>query len=208
MENKEGLINDAHHAIFGSYRIHLINDSDIKDYEMCVGSKGELIIHTKDDELESEAMFCAKGNDVEVLIEGQLVNASEDENHAGQFSDYFPGQNLSDAVKVFTPTKFIISDGLDSQSEENSLNLINSFAGEVENRMVEHMNDDHVDAIRDYCKHAGVEVGETDPAMIGVDQYGFDVMVEGKPVRFKFDNVCKTPVEVREALVDMAKRAR
>lgn len=82
------------------------------------------------------------------------------------------------------------------------------FTSDIENRMVSHMNEDHVDAMRDYCAYANVNVGNDDPQMVTIDQLGFDLSVSGKRVRFYFKEKCSTPVEVRKALVELAERAR
>jgi hypothetical protein len=208
LEIKETFIDHAHNAIFGSYKVHLIKEGNIADYKMCVGSNGELIIDFRNDLQESEVMLLARNENVEVLIEGQLASTSGDDAHLQRFAEYYPKNSSTGSVRVFSPKKYIVNDKHDNKIENPELDLVNSFAGEVEDRMVEHMNDDHVDAIRDYCRYASIELGQSDPSMIGVDQYGFDVMVEDRPVRFSFDHVCKTPTEVREALVEMAKRSR
>ena len=74
--------------------------------------------------------------------------------------------------------------------------------------MIDHMNEDHVDAMRDYCRYADVEIGDEDPKMVSIDQDGFNLTVNEKNFRFDFNNKCTTPEEVRKALVKLAETAR
>ena len=74
--------------------------------------------------------------------------------------------------------------------------------------MIDHMNEDHVDAMRDYCNYAGIEIGDSDPEMVSIDQAGFELLVNAKRVRFDFKEKCMTPQEVRKALVELAETAR
>lgn len=82
------------------------------------------------------------------------------------------------------------------------------FAPEAEAHMVRHMNEDHVDAMRDYCRMIGVDCGEQDPRMAAVDTHGFALFVGKRMLRFEFDAPATTPTDVRKALVAMAQQAR
>ncbi|MEQ8233182.1 MAG: DUF2470 domain-containing protein [Gammaproteobacteria bacterium] len=77
-----------------------------------------------------------------------------------------------------------------------------------ETRMVEHMNDDHLDALRDYCAHAGVSCTRVAPLMAGVDVDGFFVLADEGAARFDFPAPCPSPLAVRKALVALAQAAR
>lgn len=83
-----------------------------------------------------------------------------------------------------------------------------TFPKEIEDRMIEHMNEDHVDAMRDYCKLFGVSIGEEQPKMVSITPVGFDLLVNEERVYFAFDKKCTTPQAVREALVALAEKAR
>ncbi|MDT0498702.1 DUF2470 domain-containing protein [Algiphilus sp. W345] len=86
--------------------------------------------------------------------------------------------------------------------------LANPFAGSAEDGMIRHMNADHVEAMRDYCGLAGVDCGNESPRMSGVDANGFELFIGKRMLRFDFETPASTPVEVRQALVALAKRAR
>ena len=119
---------------------------------------------------------------------------------------YFPNLLEPELVEIIAE-KYFIKDKSDQEYELEQLDLNNTFDGEVEDRMTEHMNEDHTDVMRNYCRHASIEVGEEDPLMLSVDPYGFDLLIKQQSVRFQFGHKCESPLQVREALVDLAKLA-
>lgn len=82
----------------------------------------------------------------------------------------------------------------------------NPFAAS-EAEIVAHMNEDHAHNLAAYCK-AFKDLVPQQVVMLGLDAHGFDVSVDGRPVRFWFDLPIATPEEARIALVKMAKAAR
>ena len=79
--------------------------------------------------------------------------------------------------------------------------LVDAAAG-----IVEHMNDDHRDAMSLLCE---VHFNETPSAveMTGVDQYGFDVRTDRYRRRFEFSEPA-TPDSVRRLMVELVHQAR
>lgn len=85
----------------------------------------------------------------------------------------------------------------------------NPFNAEQESSMVDHMNEDHVDAMRRYLEHASVPVeGGAVPTMAGVDAEGIHLLLGDDIHRIPFDQPVTSPPMVRQALVAMSKRAR
>ncbi len=86
----------------------------------------------------------------------------------------------------------------------------NPFFGAEERGMVMHMNEDHQSAMRAYLGHfRRIKVGSSDElSMAGLDQQGFDLVVNKQKVRIPFPRPVNSPEEVRTALVEMAKQAR
>jgi putative heme iron utilization protein len=84
----------------------------------------------------------------------------------------------------------------------------NPFDAATEAGMINHMNADHVDAMRDYCRLFGVAPGKDAPRMSGVDADGFDLMLDKRLLRIDFDTPVSTGGEVRAAMVELARRAR
>lgn len=85
---------------------------------------------------------------------------------------------------------------------------LGAFDGASEERMVAHMNEDHVDALRDYGRLFGYTSASGRPLLVGVDPDGFDVLADDGLCRCAFDHACASPLDVRKALVALAARAR
>ncbi len=78
---------------------------------------------------------------------------------------------------------------------------------DAEASIVDHMNEDHIAAMRDYCRL----VHERDPQeveMVGIDCDGFDVRADTDLLRFEFGAPIGNPGQARNALVELAQRAR
>jgi heme iron utilization protein len=83
--------------------------------------------------------------------------------------------------------------------------------------IVEHMNNDHADSLVAFCRMLAGRPDTTTARMLDVDRYGFSVLAgdgpEGDPgnlkaLRFGFDAVTDTPLEVRTAMVELVRRVR
>lgn len=75
-------------------------------------------------------------------------------------------------------------------------------------RIVEHMNDDHSDALVTFCRVYGDRPETTAAEMTGVDRYGFTVAAGGETLRLAFPSRVDTPDEVRAAMVELVREAR
>jgi putative heme iron utilization protein len=82
-----------------------------------------------------------------------------------------------------------------------------SHLGEAEQGILEHMNRDHADALRAYCRKLGA-VEAQEATMIGIDCDGFDVRAEGKVVRIEFQTPVLDARQARDALVRLAEACR
>ncbi len=70
-----------------------------------------------------------------------------------------------------------------------------------------HMNADHAQNLRDYCRHYhGRTASEVE--MVGTDCDGFDVRADGQILRFDFERPVLDAMAARQALVAMAKKAQ
>jgi putative heme iron utilization protein len=83
--------------------------------------------------------------------------------------------------------------------EPGEFMVSNPFSPAQENRIVQHMNDDHRDTLAHYVN------GKT-AVMAGIDGEGFDVLASGKKIRFHFDSAIRNMEEARQALISMAQR--
>lgn len=78
---------------------------------------------------------------------------------------------------------------------------------EQESGVVAHMNSDHQDALRDYCRHFH-QCTALDVAMLGIDLDGFDVRADDQVLRFDFAQPVSDAQQARTALVEMARAAK
>ena len=91
--------------------------------------------------------------------------------------------------------------------EKEKFLMPNPFGLTQEQGMLQHMNNDHTDAIRHYCDihDFGITDGR-DPVMVGIDGEGFHLRI-GKCIhRINFREPVNTAEDVRKALVEMAQQ--
>ena len=78
--------------------------------------------------------------------------------------------------------------------------------------MLEHMNDDHADALVAYARAFTRASEASEVTMTGIDRYGFDMSVVTergrRPARIAFGELVEDPTAARKALVAMVKAAR
>jgi putative heme iron utilization protein len=78
---------------------------------------------------------------------------------------------------------------------------------EQEAGILEHMNADHGENLRAYCRHVhGAETENVE--MIGIDPDGFDVRIDRGQLRFDLETPIADAHAARQALMDLAKAAR
>jgi putative heme iron utilization protein len=78
--------------------------------------------------------------------------------------------------------------------------------------IVEHMNDDHADALVAYARAFTRAKDAEEVTMVGCDRYGFELSVVTergpRPARIAFDTPVATSDEARQALIALLKNAR
>jgi hypothetical protein len=144
-----------------------------------------------------------------LVLEGTLAALPADEPARARHARFAAALRASGAARRVEVARATLARGAARETlEYAALARGSGFGDGAESRMVEHMNDDHVDALVAYCAHAGVACRTRAPAMVGIDQDGFYLHADDGLVRFAFDAPCATPLEVRTALVELARRAR
>lgn len=78
---------------------------------------------------------------------------------------------------------------------------------DAEAAIIAHMNQDHVPALRDYCQLVHERTVQ-EVRMVGIDCDGFDLRADDALLRFEFDAPIGNSGQVRQALVQLARRAR
>lgn len=98
--------------------------------------------------------------------------------------------------------------------EGNQLNadLVDSTLAAQESGILAHMNADHADNLKAYCRHVHGAIAER-AEMIGIDAEGFDVACEtnepaSRLLRFTFDTPVLNAQDARNALVALAKHCK
>jgi len=76
---------------------------------------------------------------------------------------------------------------------------------EQEAAILDHMNADHADSLKAYCRHWHHIEPQT-VSMLGIDTDGFDVRADDKILRFDFDTPVTDAQSARTALVAMSKQ--
>lgn len=80
--------------------------------------------------------------------------------------------------------------------------------------IVEHMNDDHADALVAYCRVFGGHAATVQATMVGVDRYGFTMLAsdaagyDRRAVRIAFGRRVDSPEAVRAAMIALLREAR
>jgi len=86
----------------------------------------------------------------------------------------------------------------------------NVFNAKDEKMIIDHMNNDHKDALKNYCSfYKKMNIEEDDALnMIGIYQYGFDLLYKKEKINFQFKVEVSDPDSARKRLVEMAKEAK
>ena len=78
--------------------------------------------------------------------------------------------------------------------------------------IIDHMNDDHRDAMVVLCQKMSKAFDTTDATMVSIDRYGFEmsaVTKEGdRPIRLAFDNQIVDSEGARKEIISLVQRAR
>lgn len=127
---------------------------------------------------------------------------------ADRYFRYFPSARQYDQTHDFSffrlelvRIRFIGGFGQIHWVEPAEFMAANPFSEAEALQIIQHMNNDHPDALRHYCAGDAAE-------MIGIDANGFDVRTAGRKVRFTFDTPIRNMAEARQALVAMAKQRK
>ncbi|MBA55724.1 MAG: heme iron utilization protein [Pseudomonadales bacterium] len=83
--------------------------------------------------------------------------------------------------------------------------LANPFTAEQLKRIVDHMNEDHADAIQHYSELAAIPNPAGDATMAAIDSEGMTLRVANRLHRVEFERSVTTSEEARAILVEMAR---
>jgi putative heme iron utilization protein len=148
-----------------------------------------------------------------LLADAERVEAA-DEDIPSRYYRYFPDArdyHLTHGFAFFKlrvkRLRFIGGFGAIHWLEPADVLPVNPFTMALEASMAEHMNADHVDAMRRYCHDLGLaDVAQITPQFAGCDAEGFHLVVNDQVLRILFPQTVSSPQEVRAALAAMARR--
>jgi len=149
-----------------------------------------------------------------LTLVGDAARMADQDSPKSRYLRYFPGaaQNLELADFFFyriepRHIRFIGGFGAIHWVAPQDFLAPSVGLGEQEEGIVAHMNRDHAENLRDYCRHYhGVESGDAE--MLGIDCDGFDVRADGRVLRFEFSEPVLDATRARQALVAMAQECR
>ncbi len=145
------------------------------------------------------------------IADVKTLQDEESEAAADRYYQYFPQSRDFHKVHDFdfyrlelVRARYIAGFGKIHWIAPEKILLASSFSVDQEQGMLDHMNQDHVEAMKTYCIAAKVEAGEHEPQMAGIDTEGFHLRVNEKIIRFNFSESANTAEEIRSRLVAMA----
>ncbi|MBF8723641.1 MULTISPECIES: HugZ family protein [Pseudomonas] len=139
----------------------------------------------------------------------KLTDERAIEAAAERYYRYFPdAENYHKAHDfdfwVLEPVRHRYIGGFGAIHWLDQVTLANPFAGQAEASMIEHMNSDHANAIAHYVELT--DLPRTAPAqLVGIDSEGMHLRIGQGIYWLAFPTVCNTPIQVREALVLLAR---
>lgn len=144
--------------------------------------------------------------DVELIDEKDIDSVERYYNYFPHSRDYHLTHDFNFYAIKPVRVRFIKGFGQIYWVEKDDFLLANPFSFDEEKQMLDHMNADHLDAIRDYCDFCTIYYKEPQlPEMVGIDSEGFHLRVGSRIHRINFIEPVTTAGAVRKALVEMAK---
>jgi putative heme iron utilization protein len=149
---------------------------------------------------------------VTYIGDAQLLD-KDDTDSAERYYNFFPQSRGYHQTHDFNfycikpvRVRFIGGFGQIYWIEKDDFLLSNPFSLDEEKKMFDHMNADHLEAIRHYCDVFAIPLDASAvPAMVGIDSEGFHLRVGARIHRINFNESVTTAGEVRKTLVAMAK---
>ncbi len=195
----------------------------------CLNRGGEPVIlistiaqHTKNISSDPKvSLIATEGNADDLQTVGRVTYLGDaekldedDTDSMERYYNYFPqsrGYHKTHDFNFYSiqpvRVRFIGGFGKIYWIDKDDFLLANPFSFDEEKRMIDHMNADHLEAIKHYCDLFGIHTSSDDiPVMIGIDSEGFHLRSGARIHRINFTEPVVTAAEVRKSLVDMAKQ--
>lgn len=160
-------------------------------------------------DVQSNGRLCVIGN-MEALPKEQAEAEERYYRHFPNSRGYHSTHNFSFYRLEPISIRYIGGFGAIHWFEPADFLIGNPFQGKGEDRVVDHMNEDHQKDLHLYCEHYKQMslTAEDKVRMAGIDAIGFDVFVNDQKVRFDFDQPISNAEEARAAMVALSKGAK
>lgn len=156
-----------------------------------------------------------KGWRLTIVGDAEIASSEDVQFLADRYERYFPSSRAYHEVHDFNfyiihPKKcrYINGFGEIHWVDFDRVTQPTIFAPDVEKDMIEHMNEDHHDALLLFLKSRLEATKPHKVRMAQIDQYGFAIAHDEQIERFTFNQEATTPTDVRLYLVDMIKTIR
>ncbi|HEX4997717.1 MAG TPA: DUF2470 domain-containing protein [Terriglobia bacterium] len=140
---------------------------------------------------------------VTCVADAQALDPAAADGAAARYFRYFPSAQQYQGTHDFSfyrlspvRIRYIGGFGQIYWVEPDEFATRNPFSAAQESRILQHMNQDHPDALKRY---AGAEA-----VMVGIDGEGFDLMTDAGKRRLEFPSPISTMDEARQALIALA----
>jgi putative heme iron utilization protein len=160
------------------------------------------------DDVQANGRLCIIGH-MESLLENDADVKERYYRHFPKSREYSNTHNFSFYRLRPISVRYIGGFGAIHWFEPSEFLINNPFHGKEEDKVINHMNDDHHDSLISYCEVYKKMIISPDDSirMVGIDTMGFDAFVNDKKVRFDFELPVQNAQEAREALVTLSKGA-
>jgi heme iron utilization protein len=172
--------------------------------------KVSLVVFAGTDDLQANARLTLIGDAVKTDKSDTNLRARY-LRYIPQAVSYFDMHDFAFYRIQIAQARYIAGFGKMSWMEGVSITPAANQLAEVESNIIEHMNADHAESMKLYCKHFH-DVQPSQVEMLGIDCDGFDVKAiinnDEQVLRFNFEEPISDAATARAALVAMSKIAR
>jgi len=167
--------------------------------------RASLLVFTSAEDLQANARLTLIG-DVEQTDKNDLSLRARYLRYFPAAEQYFTAHDFYFYRLQIGQARYIAGFGSMSWMDGTEFKSAPSRLAGQETAILEHMNADHGDSLRAYCKHFH-ELPAEHVVMLGIDSDGFDVRADGRLLRFQFEQPVTDAQSARAALVAMSQAA-
>ena len=168
-----------------------------------------LVVFSGEEDLQANARLTILARAEQTDKHNELMRARY-LRYIPQAAQYFDMHDFSFYTLHINHARYIAGFGKMGWIEGENMTIPSNPLFFEEPGILDHMNADHQENLKAYCKHYH-QVNAENVEMIGIDSLGFDVRTQSPTeqlLRFNFEAPISTATEARTALVAMAKASK